>query len=595
MFSISRFVHRSNPYPHNDYNFEEPYRLRWHYDEDDTHSLNQRSTRPRIQNRRTRPWQLPRKDLQYDDEEDDYYLDDSDNDDGERSEEDRINRKHIMRKSQQLRDSGASKLEEWMRKANGNGSSKVKANTHSEHEEQDDIWKEFETDENPRSFHKTSANISSSRITYDDIIRKLSNTNSDTIVTPMSVKRDYRNASQRHEAAPNHLEERWENKDKLRKFQDERNDDEADQSDSKTEYVDDENVEEEEIPVTASSAITRSSTSNVNSANSTATTEATTTTTTTSTTATTKRKTESMNNFSHQNGERAVQPSSQYNEYKLGKNDYPAMSSHSVLKWQHLGSRENLQRTRNNMSHFRSAFSKTPEALAARRHADRVAAEGSCQRPKSRVISVRDVYRDTSVSYKPHCVILYRCSHDTGCCNSESLTCSEKHSQQVEFYFQASYIDGSTAIKKLTFTNHTECECRDRKDARSRLGVDTTLQTFSYYPSTSSPQHTVKEAQDKQCACPTYFVSKLIDDRCECNCDSKNPSHESECLKLLKGKTFFSNSDRLCIHNGKCTMPNCYFGVYVTATGKCPAKKEGIEKVTAAATRRPIFYPPQRS
>ncbi|KAL7296707.1 hypothetical protein TKK_0010121 [Trichogramma kaykai] len=195
------------------------------------------------------------------------------------------------------------------------------------------------------------------------------------------------------------------------------------------EYVDDENVEEEEIPVTASSAITRSSTSNVNSANSTATTEAT-------TTVTTKRKTESMNNFSNQNDERAVQPSSQYNEYKLGKNDYPAMSSHSVLKWQHLGSRENLQRTRNNMSHFRSTFSKTPEALAARRHADRVAAEGSCQRPKSRVISVRDVYRDTSVSYKPHCVILYRCSHDTGCCNSESLTCSEKHSQQVEFYFQ---------------------------------------------------------------------------------------------------------------------------------------------------------------
>ncbi|KAH0552382.1 hypothetical protein KQX54_009305 [Cotesia glomerata] len=75
------------------------------------------------------------------------------------------------------------------------------------------------------------------------------------------------------------------------------------------------------------------------------------------------------------------------------------------------------------------------EIREALQHAMKVSREGSCQWPRARVIPVRDVYPSPSTTYIPHCAILHRCSDDTGCCRSESLTCVPKQFHKVELYF----------------------------------------------------------------------------------------------------------------------------------------------------------------
>ena len=75
---------------------------------------------------------------------------------------------------------------------------------------------------------------------------------------------------------------------------------------------------------------------------------------------------------------------------------------------------------------------------AAQKNVVHVAQEGNCQWPRAKVIPVRDIHPNTSASYTPHCAILHRCSDDTGCCRSETLTCEPKHTERVELYFYVS-------------------------------------------------------------------------------------------------------------------------------------------------------------
>ncbi|XP_043468481.1 uncharacterized protein LOC122502472, partial [Leptopilina heterotoma] len=323
-------------------------------------------------------------------------------------------------------------------------------------------------------------------------------------------------------------------------------------------YGDDENDEDDDNNLKTSTTLEASTTT---------TTSTTTSTTTTTTTTTTPKPTEavffpkSITNYERSTG-------AQYNGYQ-SKNDYPPMSAHSVQKWKHLGSRESVKETRDKYPEFKNN-GKSAEVNEALQHAIKVSREGSCQWPRARIVPVRDVYPSTSTTYIPHCAILHRCSDDTGCCRSEALTCVPKQSHRVELYFYTTNLEGSSVVEKLTFYNHTECECRERTEIGVK--VEKTAETrFARHHPPIIPQNLRKLPPKKPCRCPSEFLPKITPDaECQCKCSDT----DQNCIRTRRGKVYFSIRDRLCIHNGDCTQPICEFGEYMSRQGKCPRKQE---------------------
>ncbi|XP_020281506.1 uncharacterized protein LOC109853621 [Pseudomyrmex gracilis] len=257
----------------------------------------------------------------------------------------------------------------------------------------------------------------------------------------------------------------------------------------------------------------------------------------------------------------------QYNGYQA-KNDYPPMSAHSVHKWQLLGTRESVKETRNNMQLHKNKNDEIKEAL---QHAVKVHKEGNCQWPRARLIPVRDVYPNPSTTYLPHCAILHRCSDDTGCCRSETLTCVPKHSQRVELSFYTTNVTGSSVVEKLSFYNHTECECRARHeyDATNERGFPDQRASRHHHHSSSSPPENMKKPK-KPCRCPSQFTPRITQGVCQCYCYDNNDN----CVKTRRGKAHFSLTDRICIQKNECAMPHCEFGDYIESRGKCPRKTD---------------------
>ncbi|KAG5318039.1 TXVE factor, partial [Pseudoatta argentina] len=264
----------------------------------------------------------------------------------------------------------------------------------------------------------------------------------------------------------------------------------------------------------------------------------------------------------------------QYNGYQA-KNDYPPMSAHSVHKWQSLGTREGVKETRSNMQQY-NKNGKSAEIREALQHAIKVNKEGSCQWPRARVIPVRDVYPSPSTTYIPHCAILHRCSDDTGCCRSETLTCVPKHSHRIELSFYTTSVGGASVVEKLSFYNHTECECRERSeyDTTNEKPVD---QRVYRHQSSPPPQNMKKSPARKPCRCPSEFTPRITEGVCQCNCFENNEN----CIKTRRGKGYFSLADRICIQNNECAMPNCDFGEYIKWQGKCPRKKDTFDAMTS--------------
>ncbi|XP_066598124.1 uncharacterized protein [Prorops nasuta] len=259
---------------------------------------------------------------------------------------------------------------------------------------------------------------------------------------------------------------------------------------------------------------------------------------------------------------------------------YPPMSAHSVHKWQSLGTREAVQQTRNNMQRYHQN-GKSNEIKEALQHAIRVSKEGSCQWPRARVIPVREVYPSPSTTYIPHCAILHRCSDDTGCCRSESLTCVPKQSHRVELYFYTTSIGGSSIVEKLSFYNHTECECRERtteNDSNERNSEQRFSRHYSPTTAIGQPLNIRRPLSTvKACKCPSEFSSRVTaDGECQCNCFE----NEEACIKTRRGKAYFSLRDRMCIQSGECTAPTCEFGEYMKRQGKCPRKKDKFDAIT---------------
>lgn len=322
-----------------------------------------------------------------------------------------------------------------------------------------------------------------------------------------------------------------------------------------TDYAEDE--DEDETPATTTSSTT------------------TTRTTTTSTTSTTTPKPVVAQNYDYRESkgyEGGTGP--QYNGYQ-SKNDYPPMSAHSAHKWQTLGTREGVKETRSNMQQY-NKNGKTAEIREALQHAIKVSREGSCQWPRPRVIPVRDVYPSPSTTYIPHCAILHRCSDDTGCCRSEALTCVPKHSHRVELSFYTTNVGGSSVVEKLSFYNHTECECREKTEYDTAYEKPSEQRVYRHYTSSPQPQNMRRAHPRKPCRCPSEFTPRITSDgECQCNCYE---THQN-CIKIRRGKGYFSLADRLCIQHDECALPSCEFGEYMRQQGKCPRKKDKFDKI----------------
>lgn len=335
-----------------------------------------------------------------------------------------------------------------------------------------------------------------------------------------------------------------------------------------TDYAEDD--EEDESPFSGST--TTSSTT-------------TTTTTTTSSTTTTPRppSTQHYDYREHRMYENSG-TGPQYNGYQ-GKNDYPPMSAHSVHKWQSLGTRESVKETRGNMQQYNKK-GKTEEIREALQHAIKVSREGSCQWPRPRVIPVRDVYPSPSTTYVPHCAILHRCSDDTGCCRSEALTCVPKQSHRVELSFYTTSVGGTSVVEKLSFYNHTECECRERTEYDTTNDKPSEQRVYRHYQPSPQPQNMRRAQPRAPCRCPSEFTPSMRDGECRCSCYD---SHQN-CIKIRRGKGYFSLADRLCIQNEECAMPSCEFGEYMRRQGKCPRKKDKFDAIVNFRTNMSHRY-----
>ncbi|XP_046828098.1 uncharacterized protein DDB_G0283697-like isoform X1 [Vespa crabro] len=313
-------------------------------------------------------------------------------------------------------------------------------------------------------------------------------------------------------------------------------------------------------------------TTNDQKSTSTTTTTTSTTTTSTTTTTTTTPKPTLTQHFDYRDS-RAYDSgtSTQYNGYQA-KNDYPPMSAHSVHKWQSLGTRESVKETRSNMQQY-NKNGKTAQIKDALQYAIKVSKEGSCQWPRPRVIPVRDVYPSPSTTYIPHCAILHRCSDDTGCCRSEALTCVPKHSHRVELSFYMTNIVGTSVVERLSFYNHTECECVEK------IEYDTNEKSleqrfYRHHQLSPQPQNMRRAPPRKSCRCPSEFTPKITPDgECQCYCYE----HNQNCIKTKRGKGYFSLSDRLCIQNIECAIPICEYGEYMRREGKCPRKRDKFD------------------
>ncbi|XP_043270890.1 uncharacterized protein [Venturia canescens] len=270
-------------------------------------------------------------------------------------------------------------------------------------------------------------------------------------------------------------------------------------------------------------------------------------------------------------------------------------SAHNIHTWQSTNSRDGIKDFKGYAQQHNIENGKAAEIKEALQHARKVSREGSCQWPRARVIPVREVYPSPSTTYIPHCAILHRCSDDTGCCSSEALTCVPKLSHRVELYFYTTSIGGASVVKKLSFYNHTECECRERLEYGGIGGlIETTIdktsgsneQRFTRHhappptPSSpvSSPPQNIRRAPPlkKPCRCPSEFTPRITPEgECHCNCFENH----LDCIRTRRGKGYFSLRDRLCIQNEECATPMCEFGEYMRRQGKCPRKKDRFDAI----------------
>ncbi|GBM01361.1 hypothetical protein AVEN_135786-1 [Araneus ventricosus] len=86
-----------------------------------------------------------------------------------------------------------------------------------------------------------------------------------------------------------------------------------------------------------------------------------------------------------------------------------------------------------------------------------------CTTPVPKLYPVDDIYTIFDGKYKPHCVELFRCNNDAGCCKGDSEICAPKEIETVHLHITVTKIY-ETKILLMSFENHTKCECKPLSD-----------------------------------------------------------------------------------------------------------------------------------
>ncbi|XP_067128889.1 vascular endothelial growth factor A-A-like [Centruroides vittatus] len=114
-------------------------------------------------------------------------------------------------------------------------------------------------------------------------------------------------------------------------------------------------------------------------------------------------------------------------------------------------------------------------SLRLSEHLIRMDKFGRCKYPLPKVVNVwselPEELRRENVKYRPKCTILYRCSDDSGCCNSDSDHCVAEKMEDIQLEFYEFSMVSDSIVQKtttLTFRNHTTCECRRRNQTEQQ-------------------------------------------------------------------------------------------------------------------------------
>lgn len=106
--------------------------------------------------------------------------------------------------------------------------------------------------------------------------------------------------------------------------------------------------------------------------------------------------------------------------------------------------------------------------VRATQHEEFVWREATCRRSQPRVLCLKELRPNDTRKFVPHCTILHRCTPDTGCCATEDQHCQAKTVQAVQLHFVVVHMNASGQSSyepaALMFDNHTECECRLKKE-----------------------------------------------------------------------------------------------------------------------------------
>ncbi|KAH7642395.1 hypothetical protein HUG17_5440 [Dermatophagoides farinae] len=254
---------------------------------------------------------------------------------------------------------------------------------------------------------------------------------------------------------------------------------------------------------------------------------------------------------------------------------------------------------------FRHEWNFT-EVNLANSHLFYIRTKYSCSTPRAKLVKVLDYHASPLKQYVPRCTVLHRCDDESGCCEDVTHRCEPSKTQLVELYFHVirsdmkNNITGGNAvgIERLTFLNHTHCECKPINYMPRSVQIRPPLRLMSSGSDRGHQQghhhhhhHHRHNNHHHKCKhvikCPEPFIQRFrgTDQRCICDCvrqlghfttdnDSDEEVSYKFCLKIQDGLAKFDPLRARCIQTGECSEPICSFGLRFNRTeSQCSTQK----------------------
>ncbi|KAI1294778.1 hypothetical protein HDE_06048 [Halotydeus destructor] len=104
--------------------------------------------------------------------------------------------------------------------------------------------------------------------------------------------------------------------------------------------------------------------------------------------------------------------------------------------------------------------------MASKQNSDlvrKMATEGSCRVPRPRIVYIEDIMRTRTKEYYPKAIILHVCDKQSGCCQDPNASCQVKIEEKVNIWMRTIEMTNGnrkSSFEKLSFFNHTECQCQ---------------------------------------------------------------------------------------------------------------------------------------